>query len=989
MTSVLNIFSNLGKSNKKNVTNNFGDYKNSKVGSSTQTPSSLQAQKFKKYQNKISNSVEKSAKKVSEGFQKYNTASQTQTVLQETDISSQKQTVDNLKTQYDSTLNEYNTLVQQIQSKSTGYLDRVNPNNPYLNKTVRFTTGHIAYVTNKGVVKYVPSMEIWSSTGIPTDYIDLGIPWDDSYSTQGTTIATTPPLISGTFLELNQSVGNEGLNVFVDEYLKDSDTPTYQGCYADNVDSPLMTFIGGAPVPPTTFLNGDFSQPQIRNNSYQYIVSSNKVPSWHFNACIINNSRAWNYPMPYPGGSQCASLQNEQSIKQTVYLQTGVTYTLTFSACGRHGYSGANPISIRLYKASGPFIKEVYKFTPQVNVWNAYTTSFTVDTSQYTSIHFFGTMASRRRSWWGRRHDYSSALSNIQLTTSGTGAVGSYTYDQCKEAALSGGYKYFALQGVNTSTSQGYCAVSNSEPTITNLGESLVVNGSAALWSSNTSGQTGNTATLTKSGALSVLNSEGTSVFSTDNSTATPSNYIGCYADSRSRAMTMLDRGHQKYSYDTCQEKAQKHGATYFALQNSSSGSNAQCTISNDLSHARKYGKAGNCTQAGSGYSGGGWSNAVYNNSSPDSIYFLILQDDGNMCVYRGSGPNDNQGKIWCSETNGKAQSKNQNMTADKGKYGRNWIESGSTLAANDFVGSNDGSIALVMQSDGNLVLYTYTLGSNCQKMADGNTGAGAGGNALYGFNNPSIPGNMGKLAYIDENSQLHDYPSNNVELVNNYSKFSDIDSAGHDIPGAAYGNATVDQCEATCNSNSGCAGFAFYNGVCYPKDNTMFPMPGTSQPFKGCDTYIKNRQPKTPPIGVPNTTSNTDTVTYQNYLQGGQVGDKYGLSNANSLQKQQLSDLETRLNQITSQINNLTNQFENSGSLIDDQSTKTNQTSDEYVKDIGITNKKIKQFSTNMNRILDDSDIVVLQKNYDYLFWSILAVGAVIISMNIVKKQT
>jgi hypothetical protein len=41
------------------------------------------------------------------------------------------------------------------------------------------------------------------------------------------------------------------------------------------------------------------------------------------------------------------------------------------------------------------------------------------------------------------------------------------------------------------------------------------------------------------------------------------------------------------------------------------------------------------------------------------------------------------------------------------------------------------------------------------------------------------------------------------------------------------------------------------------------------------------------------------------------------------------------------------------------------------------------------MNRILDDSDIVVLQKNYDYLFWSILAVGAVIISMNIVKKQT
>jgi hypothetical protein len=127
--------------------------------------------------------------------------------------------------------------------------------------------------------------------------------------------------------------------------------------------------------------------------------------------------------------------------------------------------------------------------------------------------------------------------------------------------------------------------------------------------------------------------------------------------------------------------------------------------------------------------------------------------------------------------------------------------------------------------------------------------------------------------------------------------------------------------------------------------------------------------------------------VTYQNYLQGGQVGDKYGLSNATSLQKQQLNDLETRLNQITSQINKLTTYFENSGSQINDQSTKTIQGSEDYVKDIGVTNKQITLFSTNMNRILDDSDIVVLQKNYDYLFWSILATGIVLISMNIVKK--
>lgn len=27
--------------------------------------------------------------------------------------------------------------------------------------------------------------------------------------------------------------------------------------------------------------------------------------------------------------------------------------------------------------------------------------------------------------------------------------------------------------------------------------------------------------------------------------------------------------------------------------------------------------------------------------------YFLIMQDDGNLCAYRGTGPSDNQGLVW------------------------------------------------------------------------------------------------------------------------------------------------------------------------------------------------------------------------------------------------------------------------------------------------------------------------------------------------------
>ena len=114
---------------------------------------------------------------------------------------------------------------------SSDYFERVNSANPYLNKTIQFSTGHIAYVTNQGVVKYIPSMEIWNSVNAPKDYIQVNIPWDDSWDNNvGAQIPTTPPLIAGTFMTLGQTVGNEGVNVFVNSTVKNPQS-SYVGCY--------------------------------------------------------------------------------------------------------------------------------------------------------------------------------------------------------------------------------------------------------------------------------------------------------------------------------------------------------------------------------------------------------------------------------------------------------------------------------------------------------------------------------------------------------------------------------------------------------------------------------------------------------------------------------------------------------------------------------------------------------------------------------------
>jgi hypothetical protein len=270
--------------------------------------------------------------------------------------------------------------------------------------------------------------------------------------------------------------------------------------------------------------------------------------------------------------------------------------------------------------------------------------------------------------------------------------------------------------------------------------------------------------------------------------------------------------------------------------------------------------------------------------------------------------------------------------------------------------------------------------------MTDGNTGGGVGANALYQLNEVGVPGNLTQLGYVDQDSQLHTYPSTNVQYTNTYTTMTGTDSQGNDISGAAYGNATVDQCQTSCNDNTACAGFAFSNNVCYPKTSSMYPE-GAMQTNSSVDLYIRNKSPISPPIGVPNTTNNIDTVLYQNYINGGAIGDSYGLKNATSVQKQQLQQMQTKMNLLSNQINNLTNQFSSGGQQVNQQSETNIQGINSYVKDIKKINKKIKNYDTNYENILQDSDVVVLQQNYDYLFWSIIAVTTVIISMNIVKK--
>lgn len=777
-------------------------------------PSLNQGQKYNQYLDK---------KK--EGF---SLTSESNKVIQDNDYSNkqQQQIITQLKQEYQNVLQKYQTLENKISGNVLNYFERTNPNNnPYLNKTISFTTGEIAFVTNQGVAKYIRNNEILKSVNVPTTLTNINIPWNVSYETPGTSIPTTPTLIAGTPMEKGQSVGNEGTNIFVNSLLPSSlssNTPSYLGCYNANSN---LTFLGDSP---------------------------------------------------------------------------------------------------------------------------------TSDVS------------------------------------------GNYTYQDCQQGAITNGYQYFGLQNINASSGQGYCAVSNSKSDITTNGTSSKVKSKIVLWSSKTSNQTGNSAILSTTGILQVINSSGKAVYSSPSSKANPSNYFGCYsAGTSGNAMTIYNDGSQQYSNSECQQIAQQNEYTYYGLQNSTSGTNAQCVLSNDLTQSTQYGSATNCTKISDGsWSGGGLSNAIYSTTGGESNYYLLLQNDGNMCIYRGTGPSDQQGYIWGTSTNGKQQDKNPSMIASLGKYGQNFMGSGFTLSSGDFIGSENGEIALVMQSNGNLVLYAYVMESNCTKISgsgeNGIMGGGVNANAMYDIGAKANLNDMGILGYIDNDSNVYTYPSSNKEYTNTYTTINNSNSSGNDIQGASLSNSTLETCQSACNNNSSCGGVVFdSNGNnCYPKTSTIYPFGGNIEPSTSATIYVRGLQPSS---GVSRDTNSMDSITYANYINKGTIGKNQtqnGLANATSTQKQELGQLQDVMNMLSSQINDLTNKFQSGANNTITQMETNSSGINQYLNDITKNNTMIKAHgSDNIQHILNDSDITVLQENYKYLFWSILAAGTVLVSMNIMKK--
>ena len=98
------------------------------------------------------------------------------------------------------------------------------------------------------------------------------------------------------------------------------------------------------------------------------------------------------------------------------------------------------------------------------------------------------------------------------------------------------------------------------------------------------------------------------------------------------------------------------------------------------------------------------------------------------------------------------------------------------------------------------------------------------------------------------------------------------------------------------------------------------------------------------------------------------------------------LQQAENVMAEYATGLNNALNVFNDNDIALKNQATQNVNGVKNGLKDLKKIQKKIKHFNLSTSEILDNSDITVLQKNYNYMFWSILAIGTVIVSMHISK---
>jgi hypothetical protein len=994
----------------------------------------------KQYTNKSSNQPFKSFK---EGFINVFDENAKDVAAANTSNSNESNELQQLKSQFDSLVKQY-TDAQSSSSNSMNQLLARYDSNPYAGKNVNLTgPGAIGYVTGLGDYKWYGNPDIFTNTsgknGCPlqSEVTNIDIT-TDLYNVPGSTINSNPTLLVGKPIVSGQSCGNEGKNVYVNKLINNP-TSTYIGCYNDK-PAPTQTNI--VPIMNSSNAADGFtsgaSSIYMNNNDMcgpWCAFDQNVNTFWHSEVAdgfvydAFTGLYLGNNSITYYGPSGPATVKGEWLQVSALNGAICTSYSIQGrqDCCGTPNGRDPNTWYVLGFNNTGDNAGWTQIDYQENQEFNYQEKTYTISNpAKYIAYIIIITVCGSSGDKTGNRYCVQIATWNL-ITSSdysftdseramiwNPSAIGYTSLNDCEQYAAENGYKYFGMQDVRTDGTAA-CLVSNDLDKSKSYGDASIIVTGTPLWSSNTSGN--NYASVTTDGRLVVVNqSTGVTSWMANDSPAdcvlggkiNPDGLTATYGASCNNSGYNVPMNNES-DIVINEIKNNNYPVTLpIPVNNSFFGDPAVgCIKSWDT-----YYKCGNKDKTGHiDYAEG--QTFIYDCTAESASckFFLTLQGDGNLCLYRGTSPMDNQGVIWCSQTNGKQMDPNPEWVSSKGKTGVNYLISDQTLYPNEWIGSDDGSLKLMMQTDGNLVLYTSSSKPGCSSGTDGKQYGGSWVNAIYQLDTTGNPASMGKVGYVDSDTNLKEYPSSTIGRAQDYDIYAGYDSAGNDIN--IFQSNDMAGCQTACNSDSNCFGYVWQPdySTCYLKNNNIYP----NGPRQANSTLTLGvRKPAISGTSCSDKMIGIDSVQYDNYIKGeAMTSDTICGGNITSDANQQvLSDLENQLADISQQISDKVNQLStDSTNLNNTMSSNKTQMNDnlkmyydvqtkmntllgkkniKYKKTNKIMNNNMVEGMLSMQDIkamVSDSDLIVLQNNYQYILWSILAIGIVCITIKTLRK--
>jgi hypothetical protein len=145
--------------------------------------------------------------------------------------------------------------------------------------------------------------------------------------------------------------------------------------------------------------------------------------------------------------------------------------------------------------------------------------------------------------------------------------------------------------------------------------------------------------------------------------------------------------------------------------------------------------------------------------------------------------------------------------------------------------------------------------------------------------------------------------------------------------------------------------------------------------------SYIKIKRPKIDKYGISKNMTSVGSAVYNGY----EIGTKFTPDTV-GFHKEDAA--RGALNVKTKTLLDKSSKYEGNIKKVQTQYKKNNDYYTQYSKEnkpSEVINAAID--NDNYMKIVDDSDMAVLQKNTTYLIWSILAVGTVLVSMSVIRR--